>query len=210
MTKTTQLETSKPKAVRTTYRGVARRVQILEIAKRLFLEHGYAGVSLDAVISNVGGSKTNVYSHFGSKEGLFTAVVTALCESFQHDFLALNLEGLSVANGLKLIGKTLLRNLLQEDHIAFQRLITAESGRYPALAEAWFQSGPMRSRAFIAEFLEKKRLAGAFKLQDTAICSDLFHSMLVFDPVHMGMIGKRFNAQAVDKHVDHCINILLK
>jgi AcrR family transcriptional regulator len=210
MTRTAQVEPPKPRTVRTTYRGVARRAQILETATRLFLEHGYAGVSVDAIVSNVGGSKTNVYSHFGSKEGLFTAVVTTLCESFQHDFLTLNLDGLNVSNGLKLIGKTLLRNLLQEDHIAFQRLITAESGRYPALAEVWFQAGPNRSRTFIAEFLEKKRLSGEFKLQDTAKCADLFHSMLVFDPVHLGMIGRRPNAQAIDKHVDHCVNIFLK
>jgi AcrR family transcriptional regulator len=196
-----------PKPTRQTYRGIARRAQILETATRLFLEHGYAGVSIDTVVSNVGGSKTNVYSQFGNKEGLFTAVVTALCETFQHDFIALNLEGLNLSNGLKLIGKTLLRLLLQDEHIAFQRLITAESGRHPALAEAWFQAGPHRSRMLIAAFLETKRNSGEFRLQDPKKCADLFHSMLVFDPVNFCMMGKRPNAQAIDKHVDQCVSI---
>jgi len=124
--------------------------------------------------------------------------------------LPAGLDGLNVSNGLKLIGKTLLRNLLQEDHIAFQRLITAESGRYPALAEVWFEAGPKRSRTVIADFLEKKKRSGEFKWQDTAKCAALFHSMLVFDPVHLGMIGRCPNAQAVDKHVDHCVVILLE
>jgi len=209
MTRTAQAESSTPKTVRTTYRGVARRAQILATASHLFLEHGYAGVSVDAVVNNVGGSKTNVYSQFGNKEGLFAAVVTDLCERFQHDLLELNLDGLSVYNGLKLIGRTLLRILLQEEHIAFQRLITAESGRYPALAHAWWQAGPQRSRDFIAAFLEKKKASEECKLQDTAKCADLFHSMLVFDPVQLGMIAQRPNVQAVDKHVDQCVEILV-
>lgn len=210
MTLRQTIDASKPKIVRTTYRGVARRAQILEVATNLFLEHGYAGVSVDAIVNNVGGSKTNVYSHFGNKEGLFTAVVTELCEKFQHDFLALKLEGLSVANGLRLIDKTFLRNFLKEDHIAFQRWILGESGRYPALAEVWFEAGPHRSRARIAEFLETKRQQGEFKQQDSLVCAEMFHSMLVFDPVHLMMIGRPFNAKAVDQHIEHCIEVLLK
>lgn len=197
------------RTTRTTYRGVARRAQILETATRLFLTHGYAGVSMDAVVGLVGGSKTNVYSQFGNKEGLFTAVVTALCEAFQRDFLALKLDGLGVAEGLELIGKTLLGLLLKEDHIAFQRLITAESGRYPALAEVWFNAGPSRSRALIADFLETKRRAGEFKRPDPMRCADLFHSMLVFDPVHLAMVGRRPSPQAVKRHVERCVNLLL-
>jgi len=195
------------KVARTTYRGVARRAQILETAARLFLAHGYAGVSVDTVVANVGGSKTNVYSQFGNKEGLFTAVVTELCERFQFDLLALNLDGLNLANGLRLIGKTLLRNLLQEEHIAFQRLITAESARYPSLAEAWFKAGPQRSRDFIAAFLEKKKQSGEFTMPDTTKCASLYHSMLVFDPVYLGMVGQRPSSQAIDSHVDQCVSI---
>jgi AcrR family transcriptional regulator len=209
MTAPIQLESDQPKAMRTTYRGVARRAQILESATRLFLEHGYASVSVDAVVANVGGSKTNVYSHFGSKEGLFKAVVSNLCENFQHDFLDLNLVGLNVSNGLKIIGKTLLRNLLQEDHIAFQRLIIAESGRYPSLADTWFQAGPQRSRTFIAEFLESKVFTGECQFPDTTLAANLFHSMLVFDPIHMAMVGRRPSTQAIEKHVAQCVRILI-
>jgi len=77
------------------------------------------------------------------------------------------------------------------------------------LAAVWFQAGPQRSRSFIAAFFEKKKLSGEFKLQDTAKCADLFHSVLIFDPVHLGMTGKRPNAQALDKHTDACVNIFM-
>lgn len=112
----------------------------------------------------------------------------------------MKLEGLSVANGLRLIDKTFLRNFLKEDHIAFQRWILGESGRYPALAEVWFEAGPHRSRARIAEFLEAKQQQGEFKQKDSLVCAEIFHGMLVFDPVHLVMIGRPFNVKAVDQH----------
>jgi len=108
---------------------------------------------------------------------------------------------------IKRIGKTLLRILLKEEYIAFQRLITAESGRNPMLAGAWFQVGPHRSRTFIAAFLEARKVSGEFQLKDADKCADPFHSMLVFDPINFCMMGRCPNAQAINKHADQCVSI---
>ena len=51
-----------------------RRSAILEAAAQVFFEQqGYAATSIDAIIERIGGSKRNIYSEFGSKEGVFTA-----------------------------------------------------------------------------------------------------------------------------------------
>jgi AcrR family transcriptional regulator len=44
-------------------------------AERLFSEHGYHGVSMDAIATASGISKPMLYEYFGSKEGLFLACV---------------------------------------------------------------------------------------------------------------------------------------
>lgn len=44
-------------------------------ARRLFAEHGYAAVGLELVAAEAGVTRGAVYHHFGSKFGLFTAVV---------------------------------------------------------------------------------------------------------------------------------------
>ena len=43
-----------------------------------FLERGYDGVSVDDVMREVGGSKTNVYSFYGGKDRPFFAVRDAI------------------------------------------------------------------------------------------------------------------------------------
>src|ERR1043165_5573092 len=49
--------------------------RILETAQRHFNEHGLERANVDAIAADAGVSKMTVYSNFGSKEGLFQAVV---------------------------------------------------------------------------------------------------------------------------------------
>ncbi len=65
---------------RRTKRGNERCEKVRVVAADLFLAHGYDGVSLDDIIAQSGGSKTNIYSHFGGKEGLFIGIIEGLCD----------------------------------------------------------------------------------------------------------------------------------
>jgi AcrR family transcriptional regulator len=49
--------------------------QIINVAERLFAERGFAGATLRNVVSEAGVNLAAVHYHFGSKEGLFRAVV---------------------------------------------------------------------------------------------------------------------------------------
>ena len=55
--------------------GIRRREQIVAVAIRVFGEHGFAGGSIRAVADQVGVSHATLLQHFGSKEGLLTAVL---------------------------------------------------------------------------------------------------------------------------------------
>jgi AcrR family transcriptional regulator len=58
--------------------GRATRGHLIEVATRLFAEHGYEGTSIEAVLSAVGVSRGALYHHFAGKEALFEAVVSAV------------------------------------------------------------------------------------------------------------------------------------
>src|ERR1700748_2172998 len=55
--------------------GRATRGQLIEVATRLFAEHGYEDTSIEAVLSAAGVSRGALYHHFAGKEALFEAVV---------------------------------------------------------------------------------------------------------------------------------------
>lgn len=60
--------------------GRATRSQLIEVATRLFAEHGYEGTSIEAVLSAAGVSRGALYHHFAGKEALFEAVISAVSD----------------------------------------------------------------------------------------------------------------------------------
>lgn len=59
-------------------RGQATRAHLLEVATRLFAEHGYEATSIEAVLTESGVSRGSLYHHFAGKEALFLAVLEDL------------------------------------------------------------------------------------------------------------------------------------
>ena len=68
--------------------GRATRGQLIEVATRLFAEHGYEGTSIDAVLAAAGVSRGALYHHFPGKEALFEAVVVAVSDQVTVDLAA--------------------------------------------------------------------------------------------------------------------------
>ncbi len=59
------------------------RRRSLEEATRLFVEHGYHGISMRAIAEQAGLSKAGLYYHFRDKEDLFLAILTANIEQIE-------------------------------------------------------------------------------------------------------------------------------
>ena len=62
-------------------KAAERRASIMAVAKVLFADKGYHGVSVDELARRVGVSPAVLYQHFGSKEELYEAVVDGLSAS---------------------------------------------------------------------------------------------------------------------------------
>ncbi|MGH8186288.1 MAG: TetR/AcrR family transcriptional regulator, partial [Steroidobacteraceae bacterium] len=60
----------------------ARRAQLIAVAEQLFLQHGFANTSVNAIVREAGGSLATLYAEFGSKEALFESVLSARAERF--------------------------------------------------------------------------------------------------------------------------------
>lgn len=52
-----------------------RRLQLMEVGRKVFAETGYESTAIEEVARRAGVSKPILYEHFGSKEGLHAAIV---------------------------------------------------------------------------------------------------------------------------------------
>ncbi|MGL5796375.1 MAG: TetR/AcrR family transcriptional regulator, partial [Waterburya sp.] len=113
-----------------------KREQILQGAMKVFLQHGYAGASMDRVAEVAKVSKNTIYNHFQDKEGLFTALIEQITiNRFQIVFGSVPLKG-EPAVVLRQIAEKLLSVILPDrEYISFLRLLIAESERFPQLAQ---------------------------------------------------------------------------
>jgi AcrR family transcriptional regulator len=52
--------------------------RLVEIAREVFTRDGYAGAAMEEIVHRAGVTRGALYHHFGSKEGLFLAVVNSV------------------------------------------------------------------------------------------------------------------------------------
>lgn len=191
-----------PQAPRLNIRGAARHEQIIDAATEAFLDRGFDAVSLDEILRVSGGSKTNIYKQFGDKEGLFSEVVRRLAAEFLSPLTQLDLGETAHETGLAILGRTLMRQLMQPRHIAFQRMVMAVSGRLPAQMAEWYRVGPETSQAVIAAFL-----GNSLQARSDAI---LFHDMIVTDAVNHALMGNPPDWSEIEARIDAAASLIGK
>lgn len=77
------------------------RQRILDIARRLFIEEGYLGVSMQQIADVAGLRKASLYHHFRSKDSLFADVMTQLLDRILLDFEAVDLTDAPIGEQLR-------------------------------------------------------------------------------------------------------------
>ena len=115
----------KPKSEARTNDPARTRADIIEVAMREFSEKGLAGARIDDIAEAMRTSKRMIYYYFGSKEGLYIAVLEEAYRRMREIEQQLHLEDLHPEDALrKLVGFTVDYQLA---HPEFIRLVMNEN-----------------------------------------------------------------------------------
>tara|TARA_A200000113_G_scaffold91545_1_gene82000 strand:+ start:1903 stop:2544 length:642 start_codon:yes stop_codon:yes gene_type:complete len=162
---------------------------ILHAASHLFLQEGFANTSMDTVAKASGVSKQTVYSHFDSKDALFTAAITSKCRSYQLDaqqLVSSTAHALSLTDCLIKVGSQFMRLLQDPDAIAIFRVIIAEAVHSPHVATLFYQAGPEASFETLSNVIEKfgegnvdRNIAQQLAVDYCALLKGEFHTMML-------------------------------
>lgn len=108
---------------------------ILDAAAPVFGAQGYQRASIDVIASSAGVSKPTIYSHFGSKEGLFRESVADSARRLNEDSVAavidLDLDPRRWRASLERLAVRLTACQRSECASSLSRLVNAEIGRDP-------------------------------------------------------------------------------
>src|SRR5262249_50098560 len=110
--------------------------RILDAARRVFLERGLAGASIDEIAELACAGKPTIYARFPGKEALFIAVVMRNVAPNIARFESYVPTGTSIEERLASLGAAILHWLLAGNTVGLMRLSIAESRRFPELASS--------------------------------------------------------------------------
>ena len=190
----------------------AKRGHLLDIAADRFLASGFSAVSVDELVASAGQSKTNVYSWFGGKEGLFLATIDRLLDSMVVPLVDNGFASLPLSEGLHALAEAVLKIVLGKNALALHRLIIGESQAFPAIGRAWVVAGPERTYAFCADFMAVHQRAGRLRPADPRRAAVFFHDMLTGDLEHRILVGERTMPGAAERRklIDAVIDVFTR
>jgi AcrR family transcriptional regulator len=115
---------------------VQRQETILQAAFAVFAAHGYEAARIDEIARKAGIAKGTIYLYFRDKEQLFRAVVRSLVEK-RLDAIAGSFQGTGEQLLHELLSRLYSQVVRNEKVRSIVRLLIAEGGRFPQLAEIY-------------------------------------------------------------------------
>src|SRR6516162_6573107 len=151
------------------------RNRIIKAAARIFAEHGYEGASVRRIVAKADVNQAAINYHFGSKEGLYRAVLQMALEALQHaDGPASSDAGAGRDAALRDFVRRQLQPMLGRDELShYLRIFNWETVRPTPVFRKFVaeEAGPYlaSAAALVSEFLpssttEKDAVLGALWL----------------------------------------------
>lgn len=116
--------TAEPRGTRTAD-SESTKANILDVARREFADKGLSGARIDEIAERTNTSKRMIYYHFGSKEGLYRAVLEEAYTRIRETETAMPIETMGAEEALK--ANVRLTFDYHHDHPEFVRLVMNEN-----------------------------------------------------------------------------------
>lgn len=170
-------------------RDPERLQRILDAARNHFYAHGLERASVDAIAADACVSKMTIYSNFGSKEGLFGAVIQESTDRVMGAGAGVEaLDPTQPRKALLAIGEQFLTLVREEHTLGKMRSLYGVASSQPEACQAFYREGPERLTAELAAYLRSANDTGKLKVKSPRLAADLFLAMFLGDGHFRGLL----------------------
>lgn len=167
----------------------AKRRQIIDGARRVFLAQGFDAASMGEIARAAGVSKGTLYVYFDSKEALFAALVKGQCALTAERLFELDDHNHDVREVLRRLGISFVEAMVEPSHVSTVRMVIATADRRPEIGKLFLDAGPRSGVARLSAWLEAKVAQGDLAVPDCKLAAWQFlimcHSSVMM-PVLIG------------------------
>lgn len=166
-----------------------RRDRILDVAVAALAEYGYRDTTMLEVAHRASASKETLYAWFGSKPGLFEAVIRRNADTVRTAVEG-HLDGdAPVESALADFGHALAGLLLGESAVAINRAAISEARTAPTLARMLSEAGREATLPVFIRYLERCRSRGVLDFDDPREAAEIFIGLLLGDAQVRRLLG---------------------
>ena len=176
-------------------RVLRTRAAVVDAARTLFLQHGYAGTTMDEIAAVAGLTKRTVYNNYADKDALFAQIITeviAFAEDFARrlpdDFTTKVLTTSTVRAALDDVGRRLALGIVRAEVVALRRLLISEARAFPALAKDYFERAPGQVIDALASVFTHLNRIGVLRVTNARCAAAQFAYLVAGEPLDRAML----------------------
>jgi AcrR family transcriptional regulator len=186
----------------------AKRRQIVEGARSVFLAKGFDAASMMDIAKAAGVSKGTLYVYFKDKDELFAAIVQGECSLQAEGVFAFDHADHDVAAVLLRHGKAFVLNMGTPGRMSSLRTVIAVAERMPDLGRKIYETGPAVAIASLAAYLRAQVDAGVLAIDDCEVAAAQF-----IETCHATMFKPmlfNFAPPPRQSRIDHVVGIAVR
>ena len=163
--------------------------QIMDGARKVFLDQGFDGASVGDIVRASGVSKGTLYAYFSSKEKLFETLIFEDRRRQAEQLFKLDANNADVRKELFDLGMRFMHLIMTPLAISHLRTVIAVAPRFPEIGRAFYESGPHYGMQQVAKYLTIQMEAGRLAIEDAEgaaarfidLCKSRLHMKLLMN-----------------------------
>jgi AcrR family transcriptional regulator len=189
----------------------AKRRQIAEGARAVFLAQGFDAASMNDIARAAGVSKGTLYVYFKHKQELFDAIVEQECTAQAEGIFDFDPNDHDVGAVLTRLGNGYVKFLCRPEKASAIRTVIAIADRMPEVGRRFYETGPASGITRLADYLSAQVAAGVLAVEDCEIAAAQFmeasHAAL-FKPIVFNFAPEP-SAEQIERGVRIAVNVFL-
>ena len=148
--------------------------QIVEGARKVFLEHGFDAASMGDIAKAAGVSKGTLYVYFKDKDELFGAIIGRECTFQAEGVFDFDHADHDVETVLLKHGKAFAAKICDPGRLSSLRAVVAIADRMPELGRKVYEAGPAIGVERLSGYLHAMNAAGVLTVDDPELAAAQF------------------------------------
>jgi len=202
---------SRPRAGRPTRdQQEQRHEELLNVALDIFLERGFEQTTMVDIATAVGMSKRTVYARYDDKAALFKAAVHRAIERYTIPREALEAVATDdLEETLAAVARLRAANAATPNSIRLQRILSAQSYRFPELSHVAFEEGAGPGITFLCDLFARHEARGEISVPQPARAASAFLSLALGGTARALVTGNSVHQDEVEERIAFAVGLFM-